>query len=123
MTGGRREKLGHDETGALSTYLNAAEFDDAELKAGLTFGQGLYLMISGPAPGQGKCVRLLPRLDDLAPEYRRIDVVAETRPASDACHLEMATGRYKKSMPLSGITGTKGIEVVGLNGSRRFELS
>ena len=57
-----------------SGRVNAADFDSAELRAGPTLGQGLYLIVSGPAPKPGANVRLLPVLGDPEPEYRKIEL-------------------------------------------------
>ena len=100
---------------------NALIFDSAELRASPTLGEGLYLVVKGPAPKAGMRVRLLPALGEPVPEYRRIEIVADetgvTAPASD-----QNSARYEKSMPLSGMSGTRGIELVGANGIKRFDL-
>ena len=66
---------------ARSGRANAADFDTAELRAGPTLGQGLYLIVSGPAPKQGANIRLLPVLGDTLPEYQQIEIAWEARAA------------------------------------------
>jgi len=105
-----------------SERVNAVAFDSAELRAGPTMGQGLYLVVSGPAPTKGAHVRLLPVLGDSSPAYRRIDIVFEEHQVSDLPPSTVQPLRYEKSMPLSGLAGTKGIELVGANGRKKFDL-
>ncbi|MEO0440929.1 MAG: hypothetical protein AAF067_08650 [Pseudomonadota bacterium] len=109
-----------DVTGApgKAARTGGAAFDHAEVRAGPTLGDGLYLVVSGPAAGQGQSTRLRPDLNDPSPEYRRIDIVVEPG------H-ENLTGReyYERSMPLSGLAGSRGVELVGSNGTKRFELN
>ncbi|QJB69152.1 hypothetical protein [Parasphingorhabdus halotolerans] len=102
---------------------NAVAFDHAELRAGPTFGHGLYLVVSGPAPKNCGQVILVPSLEQHNPEYRRIEIVAEQRaPAADH-GLALAADSYEKSIPLSGLAGTKGIELIGANGTQKFSLT
>ena len=94
-----------------------AAFDQAEVRAGPTLGDGLYLVVSGPAAGEGRSTRLRPDLNDPSPEYRRIELVIEP-----GCDHPRGKGRYERSMPLSGLTGTRGIELVGSNRTLRIDL-
>lgn len=105
-----------------SGRVNAADFDSAELRAGPTMGQGLYLIVSGPMPKPGANIRLLPVLGNPPPEYQRIELAWEARAANDH-GASMGVERYEKSMPLSGLLGTKGIELVGANGTKKFNLT
>ncbi len=107
---------------AKSARVNAAAFDSAELRAGPTLGQGLYLIVSGPTPRPGANVRLLPVVGDTEPEYQQIEIAWEARAANDHDD-SMGVERYEKSMPLSGLSGKKGIELVGANGTKRFNLT
>ncbi len=111
--------LAQEESGRV----NAVAFDRAELRAAPTFGQGLYLVVSGPSPENGAHVRLLPSLDAGLPEYRQIEIVSEERATNDGLPQEHAPARYEKSMPLSGLSGSKGIELIGLNGRKKFSLA
>ncbi len=108
--------------------VNIAEFDSAELRAGPTLGQGLYLIVSGPTPRPDANIKLLPVLGDPTPEYRQIELAWEARAAHDHDVSidrggSLGAERYEKSMPLSGLSGTKGIELVGANGTKKFNLT
>ncbi len=105
-----------------SGRVNAVDFDAAELRAGPTLGQGLYLIVSGPTPEPGAYIRLLPVLGDTQPEYQQIELTWDTRAANDH-DVSMGVERYEKSMPLSGLSGTKGIELVGANRTKKFNLT
>lgn len=96
-------------------------FDSAEVRAGPTLGDGLFLVVSGPVPDRPVQIKLRPVLSDLAPEYRRIEIVSETQPL-DRFDRDKRGKKYERSMPLSGLSGTKGIELVGSNGTRKFDL-
>lgn len=108
--------------------VNAADFDSAELRAGPTLGQGLYLIVSGPTPRPGANIVLLPVVGDTQSDYQQIELAWEARAANDH-DVSMGPGgsigaeRYEKSMPLSGLSGTKGIELVGANGTKKFNLT
>lgn len=108
--------------------VKAADFDSAELRAGPPLGQGLYLIVSGSKPKPDANIRLLPILGDPEIEYQQIELAWETRAANDHDVLMDRGGaigaeRYEKSMPLSGLSGTKGIELVGANGTKKFNLT
>ncbi|MEP2379500.1 hypothetical protein, partial [Parasphingorhabdus sp.] len=97
----------------------------AEVRAGPTLGDGLYLVVSGPVPDIPAQIKLRPVLNDLAPEYRRIEIVSESQPEAGVAgnkNGDKRGGKYERSMPLSGLSGTKGIELVGSNGTRKFDL-
>lgn len=114
-------KSGHSCVLEKSTRTNAVEADYAELRSGPTVGQGLYLVVSGPSPANGEQVLLLPALGDNEQAYLRIEVISEVRTAAND-DLPMDTQRYEKSMPLSGLSGTQGIQLVAANGSKKFDL-
>jgi len=114
-------KAGHEAVCVKSTRANAVVVDHAELRAGPTLGQGLYLVVSGPAPENGGQVKLVPDLSAHNPEYRKIEIIVDERPAAND-DMPMAAERYEKSMPLSGLSGTQGIELFGANGTKKFDL-
>lgn len=114
-------KSGHSCVLERSTRTNAVEADYAELRSGPSVGQGLYLVVSGPAPANGEDVRLLPALGGNRPAYLRIEIVSEVRNAAND-DLPVETERYEKSIPLLGLSGTQGIELVAANGSKKFDL-
>lgn len=100
---------------------NALVFDSAELRASPTLGEGLYLVVKGPAPEDGSRVRLMPVLGEPIPDYRRIEIVSDGTGATIPESGQFSE-RYEKSMPLSGLSGTRGIELAGANGVKRFDL-
>ena len=102
---------------------NAVAFDHAELRAGPTLGHGLHLVVSGPAPKNGAQVILVPSLEQHNPEYRQIEIVAEQRTRFADHGLAPVADSYEKSIPLSGLAGTKGIELIGANGTQKFSLT
>ena len=102
---------------------NAVAFDSAELRAGPTMGQGLYLVVRGPAPDNGAQVKLLPVLGEHDPEFRKIEIVSEDRPAGSDLPQSIEIEHYEKSIPLSGIMGSKGIELIGANQRKKFSLA
>ncbi len=116
-------KTGFPQVPGKSARVNAVAFDHAELRAAPTFGQGMYLVVSGPAPENGAHVRLLPSLGGDQPDYRQIEIVSEERAANDDLPQGQLPARYEKSMPLSGLSGPKGIELIGLNGRKKFSLA
>jgi len=101
-------------------------FDQSEIKTGLTFAEGAYLLVQGVIPPGAADVRLVPQFGG-DPDFRPIAVVAI--PDSDGslndgdgdiAHTER---RFEKSMPLSGLIGKLGIELVGADSSKRFNLA
>ena len=114
-------RTGHSAVCIKSGRVNSVFVDDAELRAGPTFGQGLYLVVSGPAPANGDQVRLVPDLVQHDPDYRRIEVLSDDR-SNHGDDSPLRAERYEKSMPLSGLSGKKGIELVGANGTKKFDL-
>lgn len=106
-----------------SSRANAVAFDRAELRTGLTLGHGLFLFVSGPRPQYGGSVRLLPRLNELFPEYRKIEVIVDSRAEEKTDAQAILSDRYETSMPLSEIVGTKGIIIIGANGTKKLSLT
>lgn len=124
----KQMKAGMTAAPEKSGRVKAADFDFAELRAGPTLGQGLFLIVSGLMPLPGAKIRLLPVLDDPHPEYRQIEIAWEAL-AANSHDVSMDRGgsigaeRYEKSMPLSGLSGTKGIELIGAHGTKKFNLT
>ena len=123
--------------GALSTVPQGQiiDFDKAELRR-LPFQDSLYLWVKGRLPASGYSVRLAPRLyKDGRPEYWAIDVSAFNRIAvangsdgrsdtDNSSDNDSGTDDlvFERSVPLSGIIGTKGVTVIGANRSQRIEI-
>lgn len=107
-----------NQASRFSSGAGGVVFDRAELRAGPTLGDGLYLVVSGPRADIGRSIQLRPDLNDPAPEYRRIEIVVEP-----GCENSELPERYERSMPLSGLSGSRGVELVGSNGTKRFDLN
>ena len=93
------------------------EFDRAEVRPG--FVSGTYILIVW---GRKRClnmeVSLVPRIYIRCPEYWGIEVVG-TLPYG-ICLPAMA--EYVVAIPLAGITGSIGIEVIGANKTEQFKV-
>jgi hypothetical protein len=111
--------------GSLSMMPNGLiiEFEKAELRR-VPFQDSLYLWVRGRLPASGFDARLAPRIySDGRPEYWGIEVAAfaSVTPANDA---EDAGDSlvFERSVPLTGITGTKGVTVIGANQVQRIDI-
>jgi hypothetical protein len=93
------------------------DFDDAQVNAGIV-NDTYFLTVSGTKPYANMVVELSPLIYVRRPEYWEIEVVGHV-PGGIGLP---ATDPYSITIPLDGVTGTKGIEVVGANGSRRIEV-
>ena len=101
----------------LSESCRLIDFENAEVVGGIV--QGTYfLVVGGTAPCQNMTVKLAPRVYPTRPEYWGIEVVG-CLPGGICLP---ATRPYVESTPLAGITGTKGIEVIGASGSQKFDV-
>ncbi len=102
------------------------DFEMAELRR-LPFQDGLYLWVKGQLPAKGMDARLAPRIYHGRPDYWAIEVAAfadtaagnnSTQPIDD----EGETLNFERSVPLAGITGTRGVTVIGANRSARIDI-
>ena len=92
------------------------DFDTAEVITGIV-PERYILVVSGEKPYLNLEVRLIPRIYVQRPEYWEIEVVGWlTGPGLPA------TAPYHVSLPLDGITGTKGVEVIGASRTERLEV-
>lgn len=90
-------------------------FENAHIVSG--FVNGTYqVVVSGNAPCFNMDVQLLPRIHIRRPEWWAIEVVGCL---PGVCLT--AVRPYMESLPLQGLWGTLGIEVIGATGTRRFE--
>ena len=116
--------------GSLSTVPQGQiiDFEKAELRR-LPFQDSLYLWVKGRFAASGFDVRLAPRIyKNGRPDYWAIDVAAFTRlvAANDVAandHDDLSDKlTFERSVPLIGITGTKGVRVIGANRSQQIEI-
>ena len=113
--------------GSLTSVPNGRiiDFEVAELRKP-PFQDGLYLWVRGtlPVPGIGFEAKLAPRVYHDRPDYWGIEVVvvAVPEPANDAGVGEVSLD-FERSVPLIGITGNRGITVIGANQVKRIEIS
>lgn len=102
------------------------DFEKAELRKP-PFQDGLYLWVKGQLPANGLDARLAPRIYHGRPEYWGIEVAAVARKRADNDDdRSRADGgdplRFEQSVPLAGITGTRGVTVIGANRSERIDI-
>jgi hypothetical protein len=117
MSGSLRDSLSMVPNGRI------IEFEKAELRR-VPFQDSLYLWVRGRLPASGFDARLAPRIySDGRPEYWGIEVaaIASVTPANDA---EDAGDSlvFERSVPLTGITGTRGVTVIGANQVQRIDI-
>jgi hypothetical protein len=94
------------------------DFERAQILALRTFPPQLILRVTGTKPYLNMEVELVPLVFIRQPEFWGIEVVGRL-PGGIGLP---ALAPYDVSIPLSGITGTKGIEVIGATRSKRIEL-
>ncbi len=104
------------------------DFEQAELRK-LPFQDSLYLWVRGSLPGTGFEARLAPRIYHDRPDYWGIEVavihapdVGGQKPANDVGGAD-STLMFERSVPLTGITGVRGITVIGANQMKRIEIT
>ncbi len=115
--------------GSLSTVPQGQiiDFEKAELRR-MPFQDSLYLWVKGRLPAQGFDARLAPRIyNDGRPDYWAIEVAAfsslvAANDAGDADSLAHENLSFERSVPLTGITGTRGVTVIGANHMQRIEI-
>jgi hypothetical protein len=115
--------MNSSSSGSLSSVPNGRiiDFEIAELRKP-PFQDGLYLWVRGTLPGNGFEVRLAPRLYHDRPDYWGIEVAVVHAAANDAGGAD-DTLVFERSVPLSGITGVRGITVIGANQVKRIEIA
>lgn len=111
--------------GSLSSVPNGRiiDFEEAELRR-LPFQDSLYLWVKGSAPGIGQDVKLAPRVYRERPDYWIIEVTIITvpHPVNDLDEGKNARD-FERSIPLTGVTGHKGIMVIGANQVKQIDIS
>lgn len=93
-------------------------FESARIHPGFV-PETWFLTVSGTKPCINMEVRLLPRIYLECPDYWGIEVVGSL---PDGICLT-ALGPYTVTIPLAGITGSKGIEVIGADRSETIDVS
>lgn len=117
--------MSFSSTGSLSSVPTGRiiDFDLAELRK-VPFQDSLYLWVRGKLPGTGFEAKLAPRIYQERPDYWGIEVaiVHTLTPAND---VEPAIDAlvFERSVPLTGITGIKGITVIGANQVKRIDIA
>ncbi|MFF1905603.1 hypothetical protein [Kitasatospora sp. NPDC058218] len=99
-----------------SESVRLIDFDEAKAVPGIVPGT-FILVVSGTKPYLNMTVRLSPLVFIAQPEYWGIEVVGSLSGIGLP-----ATTPYTESLPLDGITGTKGIEVIGAYRTERIDL-
>jgi hypothetical protein len=94
------------------------DFKKAEVHPGI-IPQTWFLVVSGTTPCINMKVSLIPRVYFRCPDYWGIEVVG-CLPHGICLP---AIGKYQVTIPLASITGSKGIEVFGASGSKKFKVS
>lgn len=110
------------------------DFEIAELRR-LPFQDSLYLWVRGRLPAKGMEARLSPRIYDGRPDYWGIEVaaIACRTPDNDTGVTANENGGetaaevidplvFERSVPLTGITGTKGVSVIGASLEKRIDI-
>jgi hypothetical protein len=92
-------------------------FESAQVVPGIVNGTH-FLVVSGQAPCLNMEVSVVPLIYVSCPEFWEIEVVG-TLPSGFCLP---AIRQYTVTIPLTGIVGSKGVEVVGANGRERFEV-
>ena len=117
-------------SGSLSSVPNGRiiDFEVAELRK-LPFQDSLYLWVRGSLPETGFEARLAPRIYHDRPDYWGIEVavihaphIANPVPANDVGSVDEPLV-FERSVPLIGITGVRGIAVIGANQVKRIEIT
>jgi hypothetical protein len=94
------------------------DFELAEVWTLESFPPQYLLVVSGIKPYLNMRVNLAPLVYIQQPEYWGIEVVGRIRGGIGL----PTTAPYTVSIPLAGITGTRGIEVIGATRSERIEV-
>lgn len=117
--------MDRSSSGSLSTMPGSRiiDFDVAEIRT-VPSQDSLYLWVSGILPGSDLEVRLAPRHYDDRPDYWAIEVAA-ARPSGTGVHTNGSDEpqKFETAIPLIGVTGVRGITVVGANRVQRIELT
>lgn len=99
-----------------SASVRLIDFDEAKVVSGIV-PRTYFLIVSGTKPYLNMTVELSPLVYIRRPEYWGIEVVGSLPGIGLP-----ATAPYTVSIPLDGILGTKGIEVIGANKREKIKV-
>jgi hypothetical protein len=111
------ELTGYEALPKAGSY-RLVDFEWTEVVTLRTFPPQILLRVGGTKPYANMRVDLSPLVYIRQPEYWGIEVVGRLRGGI----LLPAEVPYEVSLPLSGITGTRGVEVIGATRSERIEV-
>ena len=122
--------MNSSKSGSLTSVPNGRiiDFETAELRQ-VPMQDSLYLWVSGNLPEGRFEARLAPRVYHDRPDYWGIEVavVKAPEPANDretGVPVRADTSlKFERSVPLAGITGFRGIAVIGANRVKRIEIT
>jgi hypothetical protein len=101
-----------------STAWRRIDFERAEIRTLESFPPQHILVVRGLKPFLNMEVDLEPVVYIRQPEYWEIEVLGRLRGAVGLTAVEP----YTVTLPLAGVTGTRGVEVMGANKSMRLDL-
>jgi hypothetical protein len=101
----------------MSESCRRIEFEKAEVHPGIVSGTYI-LVVTGTAPCMNMRVRLEPLVYVKQPEYWGIEVIGCL--TGGICL--PAVRPFTESIPLAGITGTEGIEVIGATHTQKIDV-
>ena len=101
-----------------ATAFRLLDFDDARIITLRSFPPQFVLRVSGTKPYANMDVELVPLVYVQQPEYWEIEVVGSLRGIGLP-----SQAPYAVSLPLAGVIGKRGIEVVGASRRERFDLT
>lgn len=105
------------DPGAPSGNCRTVDFDTAEVIPGIVNGT-FFLRVAGTVPCLNMSVSLVPRVYIRCPEFWGIEVVACL--SGGICLT--AVERFSATLPLAGVTGSQGIEVIGASSARKIDV-
>jgi hypothetical protein len=94
------------------------DFKKAEVRPGIV-PNTWFLIVSGIKPCLNMTVALSPRIYIRQPDYWGIEVVGSLH---GTCIVGIAPAPYHVSLPLHGIIGKKGIEVIGATTRKKIDV-
>jgi hypothetical protein len=103
------------------------DFEGAELRQAPS--HDLHLWVKGRLPALGLELKLAPRVYKGRPDYWGIEVAVIASPPvtgqdSGAGDTQLIVDlNFEKSIPLTGITGTLGVTVIGANQVKRIDIA